>query len=116
MRYKIVYHVGPELTVKTKVASGTLTFQDDALRISGPSEPAIPFAEIRHAEMFRLHGLGRMIKMVCDERTIFLTAVRFNLGGYFVLINAFRTGQVYEQIAKRVRKIQAQTATDARGH
>jgi hypothetical protein len=43
MRYKVIYHVGQELTIKTKVSSGTLTFQDESLCISGTSALTIPF-------------------------------------------------------------------------
>jgi hypothetical protein len=87
MRYKIIYHVGKELTLKTKVNSGTLTFQNDSICISGSSPLTVSLSEVTNVEMFRLHGLGRMIKLFCKERTIFLTVVRLNLFGYFVIIN-----------------------------
>jgi hypothetical protein len=107
MRYKVIYHVGQELTIKTKVSSGTLTFQDESLCISGTSALTIPFSSVTSVDMFRLHGLGRMIKMVCNERTIYLTVVRLNLFGYFVIINFFRAGELYESLKRKIRKIDA---------
>jgi hypothetical protein len=105
MRYRVIYHVGRELTMKTRVSSGSLTIQDDVISISASSPVTIPFSEIVSVEMFRLHGLGRMIKLACKERTIFLTVVRINLWGYFIVINFFRARELYETIKKRVSGI-----------
>ncbi len=105
---KVIYHVGTELTLKTRVSSGSLIFQDEAASISGSSPLTIPFSEIINVEMFRLHGLGHMIKLVCKERTIFLTVVRINLFGYFLIISFFRAGELYETFKQRVRKIVAE--------
>jgi hypothetical protein len=78
--------------------------QDDAAYISGSSPLTIPFSDVTSVEMFRLHGLGRMLKLVCKERTVFLTVVRVNLCGYFVIINFFRAGELYESLKRRVQK------------
>jgi hypothetical protein len=107
MRYKVIYYVGTELTIKTKVSSGSLTFQDEMVSISDSEPLTIPYSEMVSVEMFRLHGLGRMIKLVCKERTIFLTVVRINLFGYFVFINFFRAGELYESLKKRVSGVMA---------
>lgn len=107
MRYKVIYHVGTDLTVKTRVSSGTLTYKDDAISISGPSALTIPFSEVTSVEMFRLHGLGRMIKMVCKGCTIFLTVARLNLFGYFVIINFFSAGELYEKLKRKVQNVAA---------
>jgi len=107
MRYKVIYHVGTELTLKMRVNSGSLTFQDEAASISGSAPLTIPYSEMVSVEMFRLHGLGRMIKLVCKERTIYLTVVRINLFGYFIIINFFRAGELYESLKKRVRGVVA---------
>jgi len=107
MRYKVIYHVATELTLKTRVSSGRLTFQDGAVSISGATPLTVPYSEMVKVEMFRLHGLGRMIKLICKERTIFLTVVRINLFGYFIFINFFRTGELYESLKKSVQKVVA---------
>ena len=102
MRYKIVYHVGSELTLKTRANSGSLTVQDEAVSISGAWPLTIPYSEMVSVETFRLHGLGRVIKLVCKERTIFLTVVRINLFGYFIIINFFKAGELCESLKRRV--------------
>jgi hypothetical protein len=107
MPYRIIYHVGPELSVKARADSGTLTLLDDAICISSSSPLTIPFSDVTSVEMFRLHGLGRMLKLVCTERTVFLTVVRINLFGYFVIINFFRAGELYEALKQRVQKVVA---------
>jgi hypothetical protein len=103
-RYKVIYHVGPEFTIKTKVNSGILTVQEEGVSISGPSDVTVPFSSVTNLEMFRLHGLARIIKMVCKDRTIFLTVVRLNLFGYFVIVNVFRAGELYEALKRKITK------------
>ncbi len=105
MPYKIIYHVGSELSTKTKVKSGTLTLQDEAVRVSGSRPLTIPFSEVNRVEMFRLHGLARVLKLVCQERTVFLTVVRINLFGRFVIVNFFRAKELYEALQQRVQKV-----------
>jgi hypothetical protein len=107
MHYRIVYHVGTELSIKTRVESGTLTLRDDAICIRGSSPLTIPFSEVTSVEMFRLHGLGTMLKLVCKERIVFLTVVRINLFGYFVIINFFRARELYEAIKHRLDEVVA---------
>jgi|GEM_PF-4422590 len=106
MRCKIIYHVGRELTLKTKVCSGVVTFQSESVCILGASTLTIPFSSITTVEMFRLNGLGRMIKLVFAENTIYLSAVRLNLFGYFVVGNFFKTGELYESLKGRIPKDQ----------
>ncbi len=107
MRYSIIYHVGQELTIKTKVTSGILTFQDESVCISGTPDLRIPFSSVTSLEMFRLHGLGRMIKLVCNQGTIFLTVVRLNLFGMFIIINFFRAGQLYVSLKSKINTVGA---------
>lgn len=98
MRYKIIYHVGEEINIKTKVEGGALTWQEQSLLISGSPSFEVPFSSFVSIDMFRMHGLGRMIKLVCSDRTIFLTVVRFNIAGYFAVINFFKAGELYERL------------------
>lgn len=102
MHYKIIYHIGKELTVKTKVSSGTFIFENDVSSISDSKGLSIPISSITFVEMFRLHGLGRMIKIICEGRTIFLTVIRANLFGYFVIINFFGAGELYKLLRGRL--------------
>ncbi len=73
--------------------------------ISGSSILTTPFSQITNVEMFRLHGLGRMIKLVCKERTIFLTVVRLNFFGCFVIVNFFKAGKLCEALQQKVQRV-----------
>jgi hypothetical protein len=104
MKYRIIYHIGKEIDVKTKVESGTLTWQEQSLFISGASSFEVPFSSFISVDMFRMHGLGRMIKLVCSDRTIFLTVVRFNIAGYFAVINFFKAGELHEKLKAQLQQ------------
>ncbi len=98
MNYKIIYYVGDEINIKTKVEDGILTWREQSFLISGQSSLEILFSSLVSAEMFRLHGSCRMLKVVCVERTIFLTVVRINIAGYFIIVNFFKTGELFEKL------------------
>jgi len=99
-----MYHIGDEVTLKTKVASGILNLDTDSVSVSGRACYSIPYLDIRNVEMFRLHGLGRMLKLICSDRTIFISVTRVNLLGCFVITNFFKTGRLYEEIKARIAK------------
>lgn len=98
MKYKVIYHAGESIGLKTRVASGQLWVEDELVRIEGATPISIPLSQIQNLELFRLHGLGRMIKLVHTEGTLFLSVVRINLFGAFVIINFFKTGRLYETL------------------
>src|SRR3712207_5354520 len=96
-RYKIVYFIGIGADSATKAESGTLTWQDDGLRVVGPNEVTIPFTSMVAVEILRLQGTGRMLKLTCTDRTIFMSVVWFSIGGNFACINYFKTGALFER-------------------
>ena len=102
MKYKIIYHIGDEINIKTKAESGVLSLQSQSVHISGTSPIEIPYSSLVSVELFRLHGLGRMIKVICTNRTIFLTVVRLNIAGYFIIINFFKAGELYKNMKAHI--------------
>jgi hypothetical protein len=105
MIYEIIYHVGPEINLKTKVKSGTLIWLEKSAIISeSPTQTyELLFTSIQTVEMFRLHGLGRMIKLVCKDKTIiFLTVTWFSIAGYFAVINFFKTGELFRKLKSQI--------------
>ena len=102
MNYKIIYHIGDEINIKTKAEGGILSLQEQSILISGLSTFEVPYTSLHSAELFRLNGLGRMIKIACSDRTIFLTVVRLNIAGYFVIINFFKAGELYKKIKAQI--------------
>ena len=97
-RYRVIYFVGSGVDITTQVSSGTLTFGADGLKITGEEEIVVPFVSFVDVEMFRLHNTGRMMKLTCVDRTIFMSVVWFSIGGKFAIINYFRTGALFEKL------------------
>ena len=102
MHYKVVYHVGGVLALKTRANSGTLTFQDESVCISGTSVLTVPYSSVTGVEMVCLYGLGSSIKLVCRDRIIFLTVVRLNFFGCFIIVNFFKAVELYETLKRKL--------------
>jgi hypothetical protein len=98
-KYRVLYHVGDSVSVRTKALEGRLALTQDVLKITGPSPVELPVRELRSAELFRLHGLGRCIRISHDSGTLYVSVIRFLLFGYFGVINFFGTGD----LARRLR-------------
>src|SRR5262245_4373066 len=97
--YPVIYHIGDTLNLETKALEGRASLTEDGLTITGPSPVALPIRQLRAAELFRLHGLGRCIRISHEKGTIYVSVVRFVLfGGYFASINFFRTGELARQL------------------
>jgi hypothetical protein len=97
--YRVIYHVGDTLNLKTKVLEGRAALTQSALTITGPSPVEVPVRELHGAELLRLHGLGRFIRISHERGTVYVSVVRFVLfGGYFALINFFRTGELARRL------------------
>jgi hypothetical protein len=75
MKYKVFFHRGDELTLKTRVMKGQAQLDDSGLHIEGSGGFDIPLSELQEAELFRLHGLGQ-----------------------FALINFFKTGALHKEL------------------
>jgi hypothetical protein len=100
--YHVIYHVGDTLNLSTKGLEGYASLTDDALTITGPTRVELPIRELRAAELFRLQGLMRCIRISHESGTIYLSVVRFVLfGGYFALGDFLATGE----LAHRLRAV-----------
>lgn len=110
MPYKVAYHVGKQLDLNTKVESGRLFLDNEgfSIRGSGP-DVRVPFARMESVRLFRLHGLGRMIEVVCHDRTLFLTVIRLNFFGYFLIINFFGAGDLHKRLEAGLLRAKGQT-------
>jgi hypothetical protein len=100
--YHVIYHIGDTLNLRTKVLEGRASLTQNALTITGPSPVEVLVRELRGAELFRLHGLGRFIRISHERGTVYVSVVRFVLfAGYFAWINFFRTGE----LARRLHEV-----------
>lgn len=99
-RYKIIYCWGDDIGLRTKVSSGHAWVADGILCLQekGKQEPS-PMASLQSAELFRPHGMGRMIRAQFADRPLLnIAVVRFSLFGQFALINFFGTGKLCEEL------------------
>jgi hypothetical protein len=102
MKYKVIYHFGNEIGIKTKVESGYLIWQEKSFLLSGKTSCEVPFSSFLSVEMFRLHGTMRMIKLFCQDRTIFLSVVRFSIGGFFATGDFFKNGELFNRFKAQI--------------
>ncbi len=98
-KYKIFFHHGEELGIKTRVAKGEAWIDDAGLNIKGPlGDTIIASSDVLEVELFRLHGLGRVIRVEHRGGRLFLSVVRFMIG-QFALINFVQTGVLQGALA-----------------
>jgi hypothetical protein len=76
------------------------------LTITGPTQIELDIRDLHTAELFRLHGFGRCVRIAHERRTLYISVVRFVLFGYFAMINFLRTGE----LARRRREVIAASA------
>jgi hypothetical protein len=101
--YPVIYHIGDTVDLRTKGLEGRTALTKDALTIAGPSPIVVPIGELRGAQLFRLHGTMRMIRVSHDRGTVYLAVVRVVLfGGYFAVVNFFRTGELADRLREAV--------------
>jgi hypothetical protein len=98
MKYKVFFHAGDELVLKTRVSRGEAWLDSEGLHVRGNQEILIPKSQIIEAELFRLHGLGRVIRLEHREGRMFLSVVRLMIG-QFAFINFFKTGKLCKELS-----------------
>lgn len=95
------FHRGEDLTLKTRVTKGYAWLDDSNLHIEGDGGFTIPADDILQAELFRLHGLGRVIRVEHRNGRLFLAVTRLMIG-QFAFINFLKTGVLQRKLADRV--------------
>jgi hypothetical protein len=97
--YRVIYHVGETLNLRTKGLKGYASLTDEAVTITGPTRVELAIPELRAAELFRLHGLMRCIRISHERGTIYVSVVHLVLfGGYFALGNFLGTGELTRRL------------------
>lgn len=97
MRYKVFFHQGEELGIKTRVNKGIAWLDETGLRIEGPETVSLSAGDITHVELFRLHGPGRVVKVDHRMGRLYLSVVRLMIG-QFAFINFFKTGSLHQEL------------------
>jgi hypothetical protein len=98
IKYKVFFHVGEELGLKTGVSKGRAWLDDAGLNVEGPSGVTIPIDDFRSVSMFRLHGLGRVIQIDHVNGRLYVSVVRLMIG-QFAFINYFKTGHLFKDLS-----------------
>jgi hypothetical protein len=77
-RYKIMFHVGSELNLRTRGFQGEAWIDQTGLNIQGPmGEVFVKRQDIQKTELCRLHGLGRVIRIENRTGTVCLSVGNF---------------------------------------
>ena len=97
-KYKVFFHRGDELTIKTKVAKGYAWLDESGLHVEGPGGFDIPANDLQHVELFRLHGLGRVLQIEFRDGRLFLSAIRAMIG-QFAFIDFLKTSALQKEIS-----------------
>ncbi len=100
--YKVFFHAGGDLGLKTRVERGKATLDDSTLSIDGPNGVSIPLSRIHAVKLLRLHGLGRVIQIDHSNGRLFISVVRFMIG-QFASINFFKTGDLNDRLLARAK-------------
>ncbi|HWG45809.1 MAG TPA: hypothetical protein VN688_23815 [Gemmataceae bacterium] len=98
MTYKVLYHQGEAVSLKTKARVGRLSLEGDRLLIHGEPGVSVPLEALQSVELYRLHGTGRMLKIRHEGGTLFVSVIRFSLFGLFAVVNFFATGRLHEEL------------------
>ena len=96
--YKVIYHQGDTVGWSTKAVRGMAEVSERGLTITGPNVTIdIPAGDIQSVELFRMSGMGSMLKIVHDGGTLFVTVIRFMIG-QFATVNFFATGALRNRL------------------
>lgn len=110
-RFKVIYHQGDTIDIKTKADTGFASMTDDALTIQGKSSMSIALSDIKNAELLRLfHGAGRIIKVTHLSGILFITAVHFSLFGYFADVYSLKTDELFKRLNQSGKKNSPKTS------
>lgn len=98
MKYKIFYHFGDELSIKTKVKTGSLLISENNIFLTENNSNIKELDNIVDVELTTIPGSGHCIKICCQDYNLFVSVIRFSLFESFVLVNYRKTMEVYKKL------------------
>lgn len=100
-KYRVFFHQGESLTVKTRVEKAKAWVDDAGLHIERRNgyPILIPGSDIVSAEIFRLHGTCTVIRVEHKSGRLFLSVIRFLIGGQLMLVNYYGTIELQKKLA-----------------
>ena len=93
---KVIYHVGPTVTLKTKADAGRLKFAEGSISLDGSHPIGLKLKSIKSVEWVTMPGTGHMVKVNSDPEIVYISVVRLNIGGYFLIVNLLKTRELFE--------------------
>ena len=103
MKYRVFLHRGDELSLETKLSKGIARLDDTGLHIDCQHGFTVPTDDVLEAAFFRVHGLGRVIRIEYKGGRLFIAVVRLMIGK-FVIINFTQTGILQRRLASLAKK------------
>lgn len=101
--YKVFFHRGDELTIRNRVTRGVAWVDEQGLHVTSNSQSfLVSGRDVSSVQMFRLHGLGRVVQVDYRGGRLFVSVIRLMIG-QLAFINFLDTGALREQIAGLVQ-------------
>ncbi|MBQ7291072.1 MAG: hypothetical protein IJW76_05050 [Clostridia bacterium] len=102
MKNKIIYHIGDSITAQTIVKKGYIYVDEPNQRIEFDGG-IYKLDNIKSVELYKMNGLGTMIKLINSNDTIYFSVPRIFIdkGTGFAIINYFATKKLYKIISNR---------------
>ena len=104
MNYRIFYHIGETMNLKSKVHTGTLTLTEDCLTIDGNPAIEITYRDFAQpVESHRLHFLCSMLRITHRGGILFATVPFVSLFGVPIITNFPKQNELQRQLDPRIR-------------
>ena len=102
MKNKIIYHIGDSINAQTIVKKGYIYVDVPNQRIEFEGG-VYNLDNIKNIELYKMNGLGTMIKLINKEDTIYFSVPRIFIdkGTGFAIINHFATKKLYKIMSKQ---------------
>ena len=93
-KYRIFFYQGNDLDVNTRVSRGDAWVNERGLTIRGADQTIlISKTDIRKADLIRVNGMSRVIRLDHSDGRLYLAVVRFMIG-QFACVNFVGTGHL----------------------
>ena len=97
MKNKIIYHIGDSINAQTIVKKGYIYVDEPNQRIEFEGG-VYNLDNIKNIELYKMNGLGTMIKLINKEDIIYFSVPRIFIdkGTGFAIINYFATKKLHK--------------------
>lgn len=100
--FKIIYHIGNSINIKTKVKTGKLTINQKTIQITDSKTQEKILIKVKKAELTKMSLGGHIIKITdTQEKIIFISVVRLSIKGQFAIINYFKTKKLFRMLTEK---------------